>query len=180
MSISSRIERMFGGAPLPQSQALDTAQAEAYMPSNIDESGQAVMPLSPPPVYEQWYERDGQLANAEKESLAARCSDVECMILPDGRACFSAIVAGKQTAFICQYAHPLEPVTVQILDDIDAPSVVDATGKVDLFAHDGFAWNSEVRLGDVAQHVATMLSVSAANASKGVDTHVADETRDVS
>jgi hypothetical protein len=148
MSITNRIERMLGrmtqnNTQLPQ---------EANAPN--------IQPVVSAPVYQQWYDRDANLCNTEKESLEAKGFQAECTILPNAKACFTVTITGKRTALICGYAHPIEPVAVQMLDDVDVPSIVDEMGGVDIFAHDGFVWNTDIRLGDVAQRVATLLSVA--------------------
>ena len=149
MNIANRIERMFGRTPSDDS-------AQSQPPGNLPE----FITEQPATACRQWYDSNPDLFNSEKESLEANGFTADCTTLPDARVCFTAIIAGKTTALICGYLHPLEPVTVQMLEDIDAPGVADEMGKVDLFAHDGFRWSVEVRLGDVAQRVATLLSVA--------------------
>ena len=153
MSMKNRIDRIFGRDP--------EVRSEGDLTSN-PEPAPVLLPLTSVPTYQQWYERDPELLNSEKASLDAAGYRHECSILPDAKVCFSVSIAKKQVAIICAYSHPIEPVLVQVLDEIHAPEVVDETGKVDLFTHDGFAWRTDIRLGDVVRHVATLLSVSVA------------------
>ena len=131
-------------------------------PTQPEQALLPVLPVSQPVshVYQQWYERDPDLFSQEKVSLEGEGFQPDCRRLPDARASFVVTIAGKTTVLICGYNHPMEPPTAQIVDDIEAPSVVDPTGKVDLFAHDGFSWAANLRLSDVAQRIATLLSVA--------------------
>jgi len=153
MSITSRIDRIFGRPP--------PTPAQLPPPANVP----VLLPESPASAHQQWYERDAELLNREKESLEAKGFQAECTILPNAKVCFTTTLAGTRAAIICGYLHPLEPVTVQLLDEVAVPSVVDDMGKVDLFSHEGFTWSADLRLGDVAQRVATLLSVAGATAT---------------
>ena len=160
-SFTSRIERMFGRIPPPA----PTPPTPAPLPAPAAASGPFLMPMSPPPTYQQWYDRDPELLETERQSLDAKGFKADCTMLPDAKACFAVTIAGRRAALICGYAHPIEPVTVHMLEDVDSPTVVDELGKVDLFAHDGFLWSVDTRLGDVAQRVATLLSVAGSKVS---------------
>lgn len=164
MSIANRIERIFGRTP-PPAPTTPPPLTPSQLPPQVNESGPFLMPMLPPPTYQQWYDSDPELFENEKQSLDDKGFPADCTTLPDARACFTVTLAGKRVALICSHQHPLKPATVQMLDDIEAPTVVDEMGQVDLFAHDNFRWSVHTSLGEVAQRVATMLSVASSKSS---------------
>ena len=109
--------------------------------------------------YQQWYDRDEDLLSEEQSLLADKNIEASCNRLPDGRVNFVTQIDNSQVAVICSYNHPLQPPEVIVMDDVD-PSVADESGKVDLFAHDGFEWSPETRVCDVVGRIKTLLSIA--------------------